>query len=238
MILAAHQLHYLPWLRYFHKIALCDTFVVLDDIQFNKNGWQNRNKIKTPEGETILTVPVHHRFQQRLSEVRIDEKQPWRRKHWRSLGLHYGKAAHFKEHEGFFRGIYGRSWEFLNDLNYAILEYLLKALGLQVRMIRSSGLSLKGEGSERLVNLSKELGARSYLTGSYAAQVYLDPSLFQREGIELLYQEYVSPQYPQLYPEAGFVPELSVVDLLFNCGPKSLEALLEKSGSKAAEKTG
>ena len=110
MILAIHQLHYLPWLRYFHKIASADVFVVLDNIQFNKNGWQNRNKIKTDQGELILTVPVLHKMGQSLAEVEIDNKQPWRRKHWGAISNHYRKATFFKEHEPFLRGIYEKDW--------------------------------------------------------------------------------------------------------------------------------
>lgn len=237
MILAAHQLHYLPWLRYFHKIASCDTFVVLDNIQFNKNGWQNRNKIKTPAGASILTLPVLQKFQQSLSDVQIDFKPPWRRKHWGALQSHYQKSPHFKDHENFFRQIYERSWDRLNDLNYEILFYLLEALGIKTRVIRSSDLVLKAEATERLVGICKELGAKTYLTGSYAAQVYLDPTLFERSGIKLLFQEFECPRYPQLYPEAGFLPELSIVDLLFNCGPKSLEVLLQGSPSPVSGST-
>ncbi len=225
MILAAHQLHYLPWLRYFHKMASCDIFVVLDNIQFNKNGWQNRNKIKTPQGASLLTVPVLHQQAQSLSEVQIDNKQPWWRKHWGSLVQYYGKAPYFKEHEAFFEEIYRREWSRLNDLNYEILFYLVKALGLKTKMIRSSELSLRGEATERLVGISKDLGARAYLTGAYAVEVYLDKALFEREGVELVYQEFECPSYAQLYPEAGFIPDLSLVDLLFNCGPRSLEIL-------------
>lgn len=232
MILAAHQLHYLPWLRYFHKLASSDTFVVLDNIQFNKNGWQNRNKIKTPQGAALLTVPILHKFQQLISEVRIDGKQPWARKHWRAIEVHYQKAPFFKEHESFFRGVYERAWEGLNELNYEIFFYLAKALGIQTRILRSSELSLKGGATERLIGIAKELGARAYLTGSYAVQVYLDPAPFKREGIELVMQEYECPRYPQRYAELGFIPELSIVDLLFNCGPKSLEVLMQASPSK------
>ncbi len=227
MILGAHQLHYLPWLRYFHKIAHCDTFVVLDNIQFNKNGWQNRNKIKTAQGAALLTVPVHHKFQQQLNEVGIDKNQPWQKKHWRAVEINYQKASYFKEHESFFRGVYEKSWDRLNDLNYEIFFYLVKAFGIKTKIIRSSDLPPKGEATERLVGICKELGARSYLTGAYATQVYLDPDLFQREGIELVTQAFKCPQYPQLFPGAGFIPELSIVDLLFNLGPKSLETLMQ-----------
>ena len=236
MILAAHQLHYLPWLRYFHKIASADTFVVLDNIQFNKNGWQNRNKIKAAAGEHILTVPILQKFAQALSEVRIDPRQPWRRKHWGALRSNYQKAPHFAEHETFFRRLYETSWEFLNDLNYEMLSYFLKVLKIPARVVRSSELNLSGEGTERLVGLCKELGARAYLTGAYAVQVYLDPELFKREGIELVFQEFSCPKYPQQFREAGFLPELSIVDLLFNCGPRSLEILLQGTASKMQEK--
>ena len=227
MILGAHQLHYLPWLRYFHKIAQCDTFVVLDDIQFNKNGWQNRNKIKTAEGAGLLTVPILQKFQQPLSEVQIDNKQPWQRKHGRTIEAHYQKAPYFKEHEAFFRGVYEKPWEKLNDINDEILLYLLKALGIKTKIVRSSDLHLKQEATERLVEMCKAVGARAYLTGAYATQVYLDPGLFEREGIELILQEFKCPVYPQLFPEAGFIPELSLLDLLFNTGPKSLEILMQ-----------
>ena len=237
MILAAHQLHYLPWLRYFHKIANCDTFVVLDNIQFNKNGWQNRNKIKTAQGAALLTVPIIQKFRQQLSEVQIDTKQPWRRKHWRAIESSYQKATYFKEHGNFFRGVYERSWETLNGLNYEILFYALKALGIKTKIVRSWDLPLKGEATERLVGLCKELGAKAYLTGAYATQVYLDPALFEREGIELLPQEFKCPEYPQLFPEAGFIPELSIIDLLFNVGSESLEILMQGTDSRVQEKT-
>jgi len=232
MILGIHQLHYLPWLRYFHKIALCDTFVILDNIQFNKNGWQNRNKIKTSKGWAYLTVPVFQKCEQNLSEVRIDNHQSWQRKHWGSLSGFYAKAPYFKEHADFLRKIYETPWEKLNDLNYEMLFYFLKVLGIKTKIIRGSDLKLQGEATERLVGICKDLGAKTYLTGAYAAEVYLENALFEKEGIGLSFQHFECPQYPQLYPEAGFIPELSIVDLLFNCGPQSLEILMK--GSKVS----
>lgn len=234
MILAAHQLHYLPWLRYFHKIALCDTFVVLDNIQFNKNGWQNRNKIKTSKGWSYLTVPVLQKSEQLLSEVEIDNHQAWRRKHWGSLSGFYCKAPYFREHAGFFQKLYEAPWEKLNDINYEVLFYSLKALGIKTRIVRSSELNLRGEATDRLIGICKDLGATSYLTGAYAAEVYLESPLFEKEGIRLDFQHFECPEYAQLYPEAGFIPELSIVDLLFNCGPQSLEILMR--GTRSAVK--
>ncbi len=237
MILAAHQLHYLPWLRYFHKMAQSDVFVVLDNIQFNKNGWQNRNKIKTAKGWSYLSVPVLQRSEQLLNDVQIDNHQPWKRKHWGSLCASYLKAPYFKEHEAFLRKIYESSWEKLNDLNYEMFFYFVRAFGIKTKIVRSSEMNLKGEATERLVSICKDLGAKAYLTGAYAAEVYLDSALFEREGIGLVFQKFDCPVYPQLYPEAGFVPELAVIDLLLNCGPKSLEVLMSASVNSGAGET-
>ncbi len=231
MLIAIHQLHYLPWLRYIHKMAQADIFIVLDNIQFNKNGWQNRNKIKTPQGAQILSVPVLHKFAQNLNEVTIDNKQPWQRKHWGTIQNNYRKASYFGEHEAFFKKIYEAAvWEKINDLNYEMLFYFVKTLGLKTRIIRGGEITVPGEASERLVNLCKAVGGTAYLTGAFAAGEYLDAALFDKAGISLAIQEFQAPEYPQLYPEVGFIPELSVLDLLLHCGPRSLEILM--SGHK------
>ncbi len=232
MILAIHQLHYLPWLRYFHKIASADVFVVLDNIQFNKNGWQNRNKIKTDQGELLLTVPVLHKMGQPLADVEIDNKQNWRRKHWGAISNHYRKTPFFKEHEPFLRGIYERDWQKLKDLNEEMLFYFLKALGVKTQIVKSSDMDLRGEATERLVAICKDLDAEAYLTGAFAAQEYLDEHLFAKAGINLRVHEFECPVYPQLYAEKGFIPELSIIDLLLNCGPESLAVLMSGKTQK------
>lgn len=237
MIVSIHQLHYLPWLRYFHKIACADVFVVLDNIQFNKNGWQNRNKIKTPQGASILTVPVLHKFAQPLSEVQIDKRQPWRRKHWGSLSHDYRKAPFFKGHEPFFRKVYETEWEKLNDLNYEILFYLVNALGVKTRIVKSSDLDLHGEATERLAGICRDLKAGTYLTGAFAAESYLEKKAFEAAGIQLAFQHFACPEYPQLFPGQGFIPGLSILDLLFNCGPRSLEILMKGTPSRAVGET-
>jgi len=231
MILSAHQLHYLPWLRYIHKIAVSDIFVILDNIQFNKNGWQNRNKIKAPQGAQVLTVPVLHKQAQMLSEVQTDAKQPWRRKHLKSLQAAYSKAPFYTRYIGFFEELYAREWTRLNDLNYEILQYGVKTLGIETRIVRSSDIAMRGEASGRLVALCEDFGAHTYLSGSFAVEEYLDRALFDKAGVKVGIQEFVCPEYSQLYHKAGFVPELSIVDLMFNCGPESLNVLL--SGNPA-----
>ena len=138
MVVGIHQLHYLPWLRYMHKILCADVFIVLDNIQYNKNGHQNRNRIKTPQGDLTLTVPVFDRFGQSLDEVRIDSKQAWARKHWRSIAQHYGRAPYFAEYADWLSAIYEQPWERLNDLNSALLTGFITRLGINTRLVFAS----------------------------------------------------------------------------------------------------
>ena len=226
MIVAIHQLHYLPWLRYVHKMASCDAFVALDDIQFNKNGWQNRNKIKGPGGWQFLTVPVRHKMGQRLDEVKIDNTTPWARRHWQSLATCYGKAPFFRDYAAEFSTMYQKQLDNLNDLNFALLSGLARKMDLKAPLIRSSTLGIKTEATQRLVDICKALGAKAYLTGEFAAAQYLEPELFRQTGIDLLFQKYECPVYTQQFSRAGFIPDMSIVDLLFNHGPESLKILL------------
>jgi hypothetical protein len=226
MVVGIHQLHYLPWLRYFHKIASCDIFVALDNIQFNKNGWQNRNKIKNPRGWVYLTVPVIQRFQQNLEDVKIDNNTRWRDIHRNALNTNYGKSGYFKEYKNFFEEIYKKEWDYLNVLTYEMLLFFVQALGIKTKIIRSSELKVEGEDTTRLLNICKILGADTYLSGAYAARVYLEPKLFEEAGIKIVYQEWHCPAYTQQFNHLGFIPDLAIVDLLFNEGGRSLGILL------------
>ncbi|HRI89904.1 MAG TPA: WbqC family protein [Candidatus Hydrogenedentes bacterium] len=223
MLCAIHQLHYLPWLRYFDKIARADTFIVLDNIQFNKNGWQNRNKVKTSAGATLLTVPVIAPLACDLHAVRIDDTQPWRKKHWATISQHYRKAPYFATHAPFLEEVYAREWQYLNALNRTMLDYFIGAIGLTTRVVYSSELPVPGIATERLVNLLQAVGARTYYSGAYALEQYLDIALLDAAGISLKLQDWTAPVYPQLHGE--FVPELSVLDLLMNCGADSRRIL-------------
>lgn len=223
MVVAAHQLHYLPWLRYFDKIHRCDAFVVLDDAQFNVNGWQNRNRIKGPDGPLTLTVPIRHQFPQRLDEVLVAGPSSWRRKHWVSIEQHYRRAPWFERVAANLGAFYAQTWERLNDINYAMLTYFLDVLGITTPIVRSSTLGVDGAASERLVRICRKLGANEYLTGEHATHVYLDPECFERSGIRLRTARWQCPTYAQRY--GAFVPDLSIIDLLCNEGPRALARL-------------
>jgi hypothetical protein len=226
MLVGIHQLHYLPWLRYIEKIVHCDVFVVLDSIQYNKNGWQNRNKIKTTQGATLLTVPVVARGSQNLDEVLIAGNGSWQRKHWRSIEQAYGKARYFEDYASGLERIYTSDWTHLNAINRAMLEFYVDSLGITTRIEYSSVLDVPGDATERLVNLIKAVGGDTYYSGAFALEAYLDAAYLKEAGIGLELQEWSATVYPQLHGE--FVPDLALLDLMMNCGPDSVDILCGK----------
>jgi hypothetical protein len=237
MRIAIHQSHYLPWQAYFDKIARADLFVVLDDVQFTKNGWQNRNKIKTPQGGIYLTVPVRAHRGQRIADVAIDPNRDWARRHWRSLQMSYGRAPFFGWHREALEGLYTTEWPDLLSLNQALLLYCLRALEIATPVVRSSDLSVGGESTMRLIEICRAVGADSYLTGACALDAYLDASAMRAAGISVVVQDWEAPRYRQQYPRTGFVPDLSILDLLLNEGPHSLDILLGRGAPWVARRS-
>ena len=215
---------YLPWLGFFEQVHRCDIFVLYDDVQFDKNSWRNRNRIKTPDGPLWLTVPVSHRghTSQTLLETKITENKRWPRKHLNSLKTYYGKATHWNRYSEGLAEIYEREWSFLVDLDIALITYLLQELGITTRILRSSELGVSGDKTDRLVSICNALKAHTFYEGA-AGRGYIETEKFDRAGITLEFQDYQHPLYPQLYGE--FIPYLSVIDLMFNCGEKSLTVL-------------
>ena len=220
------QPSYLPWLGYFAQMWRSDVFVIYDDVQYDKHGWRNRNRIKTPQGSQWLTVPVLHHGKGRplISEVQIDNRQPWARRHLQAISQNYSKAPYFADYVPRFTEVLSRDWTRLVELDVAFLQILCDMLGLRRDVIRASSLGIEGAGAERLVDICRHLGAARFFEGA-AGQDYIDSSLFTAAGITLEYQDYRHPVYPQLHGE--FVSHLSVVDLLFNVGPQSLETLAQ-----------
>jgi WbqC-like protein family len=218
------QPSYLPWLGYFAQLKHSDVFVIYDDVQFDKNGWRNRNRIKTAQGAQWLTVPVLTTGQQRPTnrDIAIDNKQPWRKKHLAALRQNYARAPYFAQTIGMFETLYEQAWHRLFDLNLACFDAINQRLGLEREIRFASELGVEGQGAERLVGICHKLGADRFYEGA-AGRDYIDDALFTDAGIAIEYQDYPHPVYPQLHGE--FIPFLSVVDLLFNCGPKSLEIL-------------
>ncbi len=228
MICAIHQPQYLPYIGYFHKMACCDVFVFLDDVQYKKNEWQNRNRIKTASGEQYLTVPVHYKFPAKIKDVGIDTHTGWAKKHAAGLEMNYMRAQYFNKYYETIRNIINKEWDNLASLNTRVTLELADMLEIKCKTLSSSSLPVEGESTDRLINICKHLGADTYLSGS-GGKGYLIEERFAENKITLKYQSFHCPEYPQVpfKEQKSFLPNLSIVDLLFNCGHESLSILMK-----------
>lgn len=223
MIVAVHQPQYLPWLGYFDKIRIADVFCYLDNVQYRKNEWQNRNRIKTAQNWQWLTVPVHYRFPQKINEVEINNSVNWKKKHLQALITNYSKAPYFKDYITPLEDLFTKDWELLSEFNIGLLERLREFLNLHDKpAIPASSMVLRDDPTERLIDICKTVGADTYLAGQ-DGRTYMDLERFRANGITVITQEFKHPVYPQLYDE--FQSHMSIVDLLFNCGPESIKII-------------
>jgi len=228
MILTAHQPQYLPGLRLFDKIARADVFVYLDTVPMESSGYENRNKIKTDQGWQWLTVPVQRKGYQStpMWMIHIDNTKPWRRKHWKTIQTSYMACNYWSDNADWLADIYLSDDTILSELNFGILLNILGKLDLDHIDIKfARDYKFKGHKSDLVLDMCKKLGATKYIFGAKGRD-YAKVEDFEREGIELEFQDYKHPQYNQLHGE--FIPNLSIIDLLFNEGPKSLEILVNK----------
>jgi hypothetical protein len=215
--IAILQSNYIPWKGYFDLIRAVDEFILFDGVQYTRQDWRNRNRIKTPRGARWLTVPVKGRFGQTIAETAVGDPD-WARKHWRVIEQNYREAPFFARYSEAFETAYLDCREDrLSRINHHFLTIICGFLDIPTQISRSADYHL-GEGkTQRLVSLCRQAGATEYLSGP-AAKDYLEPGLFAEAGIGLRYVDYHGyPEYPQLFPP--FEHEVSMVDLLFNAGP-------------------
>ncbi len=223
MIVSVHQPQYLPWLGYFDKIDRADVFVLLDNVQFKKNEWQNRNRIKTPQGPQWLTVPVLYKFPQLICEVGINYGERWQHKQQQALLSNYRKAPHWSLLESFFAEIFSRTWPTIAALNIHVVRELASILGIATPLYIASELPpFPDDPDERLIAITRHLGGDTYLAGS-GGHDYMDLAKYAQAGVEVVFQEYRHPVYPQLWGD--FTPFMSVVDLIYNRGAEALEII-------------
>ncbi|HRX86544.1 MAG TPA: WbqC family protein [Phycisphaerae bacterium] len=233
MIVSIHQPAYLPWLGYFERIARSDVHVVLDHVQFEKNSFVNRNRVRTAEGACWLTVPVRTsgRFGALpIRELEIDGGSGWQKKHWRTIAQAYARAPYFAEHAAFFEGVFAQPWTHLAPLCEEIARYLLDAFGISTPRVFSSALPVAGAKDELVLNICRHLGAGTYLSGALGRD-YLRVEAFADAGIDVVFQDYEHPVYPQ--GRGWFEPNLAAVDLLFHCGPASRDILMGRVAAEA-----
>lgn len=216
MIVSIHQPAYLPWLGYFDRIAQSDLFIVLDNVQIERNSFTNRNKIKTANGSTWLTVPVclNGHFEKTIADIEIDETQDWRKKHLRSIEQSYSRAPNFREKFGRLSAIYHDRESRLARLCIAQLRFWLAELRIETPVLLASELPVGGRKSDLVLSLCRHVGATAYLSGPLGRD-YLNETEFEDAGIHIKYHAFQHPVYSQLYGE--FVPAMAVVDYWMNC---------------------
>jgi hypothetical protein len=212
------QSNYIPWKGYFDIIHDVDLFIFYDDVQYTKNDWRNRNKIKTPAGVKWLTVPTGSSLNRLTCEVKLTTPT-WQKKHWKTIQQYYGKSPFFSLYKEFFQEVYlGQQWNGLSELNQFLIQHIANDfLGIKTQFTdsRQYGGSQYTK-TERLINLLVKTNAQVYVSGP-AAKDYLDENLFKQNNISLIYKNYSNyPIYQQLYPP--FTHEVSIIDLLFSCG--------------------
>ena len=227
MIVSINQPAYLPWLGYYQRIASSDLHVILDNVQFEKNSYTNRNRIRTDVGWAWLTVPIltKGRFGDlEIRNLQINTQTPWRKKHWKTMCQYYTDAPFFDKYQEFFRDLFDREWTRLDPLCEEVDRFMLNAFDISTTLVRGSSLEASGSKSDLVLNICRELGASTYVSGALGRD-YLDERSFADAGIELRYQDYHHPVYRQVYD--GFVSHLSSIDLLFNCGDASAGVLTD-----------
>lgn len=217
-----NQPTYIPWMGYFAMIDVADIFVFYDDVQFEAQSWQQRNRIKTGNGIQTLTIPIKRSFGQKINEVQINTDIVWRKNHWRSIEQAYSKAPFWNPYGHYVEEMYQIYFLRLCDLTIYSIRWLSELLDVaQPRFIKSSELQgITGQKTDRVLSVLKKVGADEYISGP-AAKAYLDEDKFKKAGIKLTWFEYEHPVYPQIRRE--FVSHLSVLDLLFNTGGEAIE---------------
>jgi hypothetical protein len=212
------QSNYIPWKGYFDLIASADECILFDDAQYTKGDWRNRNRIKTPSGIQWLTVPVLTKgsWPQKISDVLIAPGR-WAHRHWNTLTSSYGRSQHFESVAGWLAPLYlERSYSHLSTLNHTLLGTITEFLRIPTKLRPSSALTMIEGKTTRLVSLCRQVGATEYISGP-GARTYLDEEEFRRAGIRVTWHEYRDyPEYSQ--PWGPFTHEVSILDLLFNCG--------------------
>ncbi|MCA8940522.1 MAG: WbqC family protein [Planctomycetes bacterium] len=222
MLVCGHQPNYLPWLGFFHKLAQAERFMLVDTVQYvgrGPFGFMHRNKIRNAEGWQWLSLPIRHkgRREQLIHEAELNNELRWARKHWAAIEYHYRKAPHFDAYAAPFHEIYHQEWTHLAPLASSLIQAIADALEIATPIALASSEGVSGESTHLILNICKHYGASRYLSGVHGRD-YLDMALLAREGVEVVFQDFKHPTYPQ-HQGGDFQPAMCALDALFNLGP-------------------
>jgi hypothetical protein len=238
MKVAIHQPHFLPWLGYLHRMAQADLFVLLDHVQFERRNYQNRTMIRMNDEARWLTVPVVQRSRdERIVDKEVDNRLDgakwWSPNHFLTLRHAYREARFFDAYAAAIKRLFETRWEKLVDLNQAALDLLREAFGIRTRLVRSSELAVEGARGELILNICRAVGAGTLIAGFGGSRGYLDTEAFARAGVRIVPHAWKHPEYPQC-GKPTFIPGLSAIDLLFNCGAQGRELLFAERWAERA----
>ena len=224
------QPSYIPWRGHFDQINKADLFIFYDDVQYDKHGWRNRNRIKNRQGGQWLTIPVHSQGvvveDIPIHQIEIAWEQPWNERHWRAIQQNYSKAPYFKLYAPWLEEVYQRKPARLADFTIPLMIEIAQKLGIcQTRFLRSSELQVSGSKTDRLISILTRIGVDHYISGPSASS-YIENEKFRAAGIKLEYMEYNYPEYPQLYPP--YDPFVTVLDLMFMVGPEAPHYIFQR----------
>ncbi|HEX4780769.1 MAG TPA: WbqC family protein [Usitatibacter sp.] len=229
MLVAIHQPNFMPWLGYFDRMIRADMFVLLDHVQFERRNYQNRCMVRLEDDTKWLTVPVVQLSQkEKIIDKSVDNPADfsgarwWGPNHFQTLRYAYRKSPHFDLYAPKLREILHARWDKLVDLNIATLEFVREALAIETPLVRSSSLACEGQKSALLLDVCQRVGAKAFLGGMGGSREYLDKEAFASAHMGVEWQQFAHPVYAQA-GAAPFMKGLSVLDLLFNCGPASAE---------------
>ena len=222
MKLGIHQSQYIPWPAYFKKIALSDKFVILDDVQFQKNGVQNRNKLRNKNGDYWLTIPVKGSLEESIKDKDIADNK-WRRKHLQSISQSYSRSPFWNYFKDELEELYSLETTKLNEINIGFIKFIIEKLEIDTEIIISSNEGFSGKKSDLVLNICSKLNATTYLSGT-GSKDYLDINSFEERGIAVEFIESLPAIYPQIHGE--FMPGLSIIDMMMNASSADIKNYL------------
>ena len=217
MVVSIHQPDYISYLGYFYKMNKSDVFVFLDDCQFSNNNMHHWNRIKTPAGELRLKIPVEQHLGDLIRDVRTRDELGWKEKHLKTIKMNYSRAKYFGDFFPVFKELLTADYGNIAALNTAVNTEIARRFGIGAKLITSSELGIEATGEKRVINIVKALGGNEYISG-HGAKAYQVDEHFESEGIKLVYTDYSPIEYRQQWPKAGFLPYMSTIDYIFNCG--------------------
>lgn len=225
-----HQPDFIPYLGFFHRLMLSDIYIVLDNVQFTRGGsncWTNRDKIKTPQGARWITIPCKKApVETDINQIEINDALDWRLRNLNQIRDNYSGAPGFREVFPYIEDLYGRKDALLSDFTFASIQMLIELFAIDIEILFSSDLKPCGKSNLRVIDLVQKTGARKYLSG-VGARDYFEPEPYRNAGIEVIWQDFRHPAYPQLHGD--FIPYLSSIDLLLNCGIEASRKILRST---------